>query len=434
MASHSQAITNSAMKSRKSEQDLLQRPAPASDFQRVCSISPADLQEGKAVIQPLRKEQEAQFISVGSQDLTALRTPEDDSVLRVQYFGENYTEEAKCFYQATGQDDMTIEPELLSRPTLRLSFDSIPKEPDILADEDPEQEEDFSQSQTVSGQRGLELSPRRPSLLAEKNVLLVRTKSAALTLKPKAESTLVSKRTEELPRTESDLILPQFLPLQVLNYSQGLSALHKTNLHMYMEPPEKESYFARLATYLSRTRLQNEVAIAEYSLVFALEKRRLNLKALLDLDLLYSIWKVLVPHTEFTLSSQSWELLGLPASEALQICNTWGLLQLLYCFSECRALALDLYRLSKTPTRTFSFTARSLSLSAMCLRVAKTGCLNRYFDKIHSVLDVMNELYLGCLVRWTQLHLRHAADKDLEKDVRAKPAKYIQLGKQQIRL
>jgi len=416
------------MKDRKSEQALLQRSEDADKFQPVSSAFPVQ-QEAKAP--QFMQKRVGEFerpVSAGSQDLTAL----GDSALLAQFLGENSKTEGKSFYQTTGVDETTIEAELLSRPTLKLSFDSVPKEPDILAEEDPEQEEDFSQSQAHGG---LELSPRMSSLLAENDALRVRTKSAHLTLKPRTEFDLVSKRIEPLPRTESDAILPQFLPLHVLNYSQGLSALRKTNLHMYMEPPENETVFTRFAAYFHRSRLRNEVAIGEYSLVLALEKRRLNLKAVLDLDLLHSIWKALIPRTEFTLSSQSWELLGLPASEALQICNTWGLLQLLYCLCECRALALDLYRLSKTPTRTFSFTARSLSLSAMCLRVAKAGALNRYFNKFHSVCDVLNAVYLGSLVRWTQLHLHHAAlDKDLEKDMRAKPAKYIQLGRQQVRL
>lgn len=444
MAFRSREIVDCGMKERKSEQGLLQESDVTHDFQQLPPM-PVQVRQTAQAATSSEQEKEAELekpSGAGSQDLTSLGKQDEDSIIMMQILGENRKKDAKSVSQVSGLDDTIIEPERLSasRPTLRVSFESMPKEPDILAEDDPEQEEsqDYSHSLAVPRAGGLALTPRRATLLAANKVTIVRTKSARLGLKPVPDSGLVSKRIEILPRTESDteyLISSEFRPLQVLNYSQGLSALRKTDLRTYINPPERENFLTRLVVCFRIPLLQNRAVVSDYELMLALEKRRFNLKIPLDLDLLYSIWKVLIPHTDFTLANQCWALLGLPASEALQMCNTWGLLQLLYCLSESRALALDLFKLSKTSEKAFSFTARSLTLSSMCLRVAKTGRLNRYFDKYRSVFDVINALYLGSLVRWTQLHLQHAAsDQDLEKDIRAKPAKYIQLGLQQTRL
>ena len=442
MAFRSQEIVDCGMKERKTEQALLQESDVTHDFQRPPSILLQVRHATKPTASSLQ-EQDAELenpIGAGSQDLTSLEKQDEDSILMLPIPGGHHKKEAKSVSQVTGLDDTTIEPERLSlsRPTLRVSFESMPKEPDILAEDGLELEELQDYSLAVPRAGGLELTPRRATLLAANKVTIARTKSARLGLKPTHDSGLINKRIEVLPRTESDveyLIPSEFRPLQVLNYSQGLSAFRKTDLSIYSNPPERENFLTRLVVCFRIPLLQNRAVMTDYELMLALEKRRFNLKIPLDLDLLYSIWKVLIPNTEFTLANQCWGLLGLPASEALQMCNTWGLLQLLYCLSESRALALDLFKLSKTSAKAFSFTARSLSLSSMCLRVATTGRLNRYFDKYRSVFDVINALYLGSLVRWTQLHLKNAAsDQNLEKEIRAKPAKYIQLGLQQTRL
>jgi hypothetical protein len=237
------------MKERKSEQGLLQESDATHDFQQLPPMPLQVHQTAMAAASSLQeKEAELEKPSgAGSQDLTSLGKQDEDSILMLQIPGEHHKKEAKSASQATGLDDTTIEPERLSasRPTLRVSFESMPKEPDILAEDDPEQEEsqDYSHSLAVPRAEGLALTPRRATLMAANKVIIVRTKSARLGLKPMPDSGRISKRIEILPRTESDteyLIPSESRPLQVLNYSQGLSALRKTDLRTYINPPERE--------------------------------------------------------------------------------------------------------------------------------------------------------------------------------------------------
>jgi hypothetical protein len=88
----------------------------------------------------------------------------------------------------------------------------------------------------------------------------------------------------------------------------------------------------------------------------------------------------------------------------------FGLIQLLYFLNQYQKISNDIFTLSRdsyqvryrlspllilSPPQSFPFSVVSLNITKIGLECVREGKLNKMANKLGSVLDAMNELYVG---------------------------------------
>lgn len=189
-----------------------------------------------------------------------------------------------------------------------------------------------------------------------------------------------------------------------ITYSKALDNFCKEDIlcnYSSLIPPESPKDISILRTLINyifgHTKLLESLK-DEKDYVMCLAKVSFDNSSKLHFLILKEIFKTLLKSSICPRFGEHWEIIGFQGNDPASDLRSGGilsLLQILYMISDekCRLIARDIFQLSRDNIQEFPFCSVGINLTVICLKVLRSGVLNREFNEQKEILELLNEFY-----------------------------------------
>ena len=172
------------------------------------------------------------------------------------------------------------------------------------------------------------------------------------------------------------------------NYSSFISS----------ESQKDVSILRTLINYIFGHTKLSESLQDEKDYVLCLSKISFDNSSKLHFLILKEIFKTLLKSPTCPRFGEHWEIVGFQGNDPASDLRSGGilsLLQILYMISDEKfgLIAKDIFQLSRDNIQEFPFCSVGINLTVICLKVLRSGVLNKEFNEQKEILGLLNEFY-----------------------------------------